>query len=324
MKKWNELSMAERVPYLKMGVDSGIYDASIIADSYNKFEEGGIKEDKGYDWIKPKYWFTPSYEASSLKEAITKAYDDGINGSNILYNGRAYKAILNDQDVAEYKGRRFQRVIDNKSKTSRESGAFEDAIANIHKKQVYTADSLGHPSNDYFIPYIYDKEISIPGVGRTTTNMLDSIYVNAKRAGIPLDEALGLAAEETLLGASPTVSLDAKKKAYRKKHNKPMPKEEQRQYERRLYNMSYARNFGGIYPQFLINNHEWYKRGWETSKAKDLKDVASPLEHGYRLYKKGLYNTGDPYHSKKAKARGRQMLNTKVVKDWLSGTHKER
>lgn len=32
----------------------------------------------------------------------------------------------------------------------------------------------------------------------------------------------------------------------------------------------------------------------------------------------------DPYHSKKAKARGRQMLNTKVVKDWLSGTHKER
>ena len=31
-----------------------------------------------------------------------------------------------------------------------------------------------------------------------------------------------------------------------------------------------------------------------------------------------------PYHSKKAKARGRQMLNTKVVKDWLSDTHKER
>ena len=179
MKKWNELSMAERVPYLKLGIESGIYDASIIADSYNKFEEGGIKDDKGYDWIKPKYWFTPSYEASSLKEAITKAYDDGLNGSNILYNGRAYKAILNDQDVAEYKGRRFQRVIDNKSKTSRESGAFEDAIANIHKKQVYMADSLGHPSKDYFIPYIYDKEISIPGVGRTTTNMLDSIYVNA-------------------------------------------------------------------------------------------------------------------------------------------------
>ena len=94
MKKWNELSMAERVPYLKLGIESGIYDASIIADSYNKFEEGGIKEDKGYDWIKPKYWFTPSYEASSLKEAITKAYDDGLNGSNILYNGRAYKAIL--------------------------------------------------------------------------------------------------------------------------------------------------------------------------------------------------------------------------------------
>lgn len=41
MKKWNELSMAERVPYLKLGIDSGIYDTSIIADRYNKFEEGG-------------------------------------------------------------------------------------------------------------------------------------------------------------------------------------------------------------------------------------------------------------------------------------------
>ena len=42
MKKWNELSMAERVPYLKLGIESGIYDASIIADSYHKFEVCGI------------------------------------------------------------------------------------------------------------------------------------------------------------------------------------------------------------------------------------------------------------------------------------------
>lgn len=323
MKKWDELSMAERVPYLKLGMDSGIYNPTIIADIYNRFEDGGKKESKGYDWLKPKYWFTPSYDASSLKEAITKAYDDGISGNDILYNGRAYKALLNDQDAAEYKGRRFQRVNNNTSKTSKESETFENSIANVHKRQVHIADSLGHPSEDYFIPYIYDKEIYIPGVGRTTTNMLDSIYVNAKRAGTPLDEAIGLAAEETLLGASPTVSLDAKNKDYKRKHGKSMPKEEQRQYERRLYNMSYARNFGGIYPQFLINNHEWYQRGWEDSKAKDLKNIDSPLEHGFRLYNKGLYNTGDPNHSKKVKAKGRKVLNTRVVKDWLFNTYNE-
>lgn len=315
--------MAERVPYLKLGVDNGIYNTSIIADRYNKFEDGGEKESQGYDWLKPKYWFTPSYNAPSLKDAIVQAYDNGEEGNSILYNGRAYKATLNDQDIAEYKGRRFQRVRDNESKTSKESGAFENNIADIHKNRVQTAEFLGHPSKDYFIPYIYDKEIYIPGVGRASTNMLDSIYVNAKRAGIPLDEALGLAGEETVFGASPTVSLDAKKKDYKRKHGKSMPKEEQKQYERRLYNMSYARNFGGIYPQFLINDHEWHQRGWEDSKAKDLKNIESPLEHGYRLYKKGLYNTGDPNHSRKVKAKGRKILNTRVVKDWLHNTYGE-
>lgn len=41
MNKWNELLMAERVPYLKVGIDSGIYNTAIIAERYNKFVEGG-------------------------------------------------------------------------------------------------------------------------------------------------------------------------------------------------------------------------------------------------------------------------------------------
>ena len=32
MKKWNELSMAERVPYLKLGIESGITDLNIISE----------------------------------------------------------------------------------------------------------------------------------------------------------------------------------------------------------------------------------------------------------------------------------------------------
>lgn len=41
MKKWNELSMAEKVPYIKMGIDSGITDLNIVSERYNKFAEGG-------------------------------------------------------------------------------------------------------------------------------------------------------------------------------------------------------------------------------------------------------------------------------------------
>lgn len=63
----------------------------------NRFNDGGIK-----DAWKPKYWFTPKYEAESLKGAITKAYDDGKKGDNIIYKGNAYKALLNDADELQY------------------------------------------------------------------------------------------------------------------------------------------------------------------------------------------------------------------------------
>ena len=64
-------------------------------------------------------------------------------------------------------------------------------------------------SDAYFIPYVDEKEIKIPGFGRVSENVLDSIYVNAQRAGIPFKDALGLAAYETHLGAIPLFSVDS-------------------------------------------------------------------------------------------------------------------
>lgn len=39
--KWSDLSMAERAKYMKLGVQSGITDLSIIRGTYNKLAEGG-------------------------------------------------------------------------------------------------------------------------------------------------------------------------------------------------------------------------------------------------------------------------------------------
>lgn len=39
--KWSDLSMAERAKYIKLGVQSGITDLSIIRGTYNKLAEGG-------------------------------------------------------------------------------------------------------------------------------------------------------------------------------------------------------------------------------------------------------------------------------------------
>ena len=41
MKKWEELSMAERVPYLRLGIHNGITDIDTIKSTYNQYSNGG-------------------------------------------------------------------------------------------------------------------------------------------------------------------------------------------------------------------------------------------------------------------------------------------
>jgi hypothetical protein len=51
---------------------------------------------------KIKYFDAPTYEASSLQEAITKAYNDGNKGKDFWYNGNVYKAEFNPVDERKY------------------------------------------------------------------------------------------------------------------------------------------------------------------------------------------------------------------------------
>lgn len=54
--------------------------------------------------IRPYTWFAPKYnkeEYPTLKEALFKAYNDGNDGKTIIWDDRAYKAELNDDDTQE-------------------------------------------------------------------------------------------------------------------------------------------------------------------------------------------------------------------------------
>lgn len=44
MNEWNKLSMADRAAYIKLSIDNGITDLATIRDTYNKFAEGGPKD----------------------------------------------------------------------------------------------------------------------------------------------------------------------------------------------------------------------------------------------------------------------------------------
>lgn len=88
-------------------------------DGVWKMQDGGFFQSVSNfvhsDRWKPQYWGAQTYEAPSLKEALFKAYSDGLQGQNIMYNGKAYKVALSPQDAKEFQVR--QQHERNKSIT---------------------------------------------------------------------------------------------------------------------------------------------------------------------------------------------------------------
>jgi len=66
-----------------------------------------------------------------------------------------------------------------------------------------------NPVKHYTIPYIEDKAVTLTNAGRATgarlsTNLFDTLAINAGRANVPINVAIGLATKESTLG-NPTV-----------------------------------------------------------------------------------------------------------------------
>lgn len=100
MKKWNELSMAEKVPYIKMGIDSGIYNLSLIRDSYNAYADGGQYTVKKGDSL----WKISHDNGLSLDELMS--YNKQLNGNinTVIHPGDIiYTAPLPRKVHYEYK-----------------------------------------------------------------------------------------------------------------------------------------------------------------------------------------------------------------------------
>ena len=75
---------------------------------------------------------------------------------------------------------------------------------NIHYRYSIKAGKYKSPLKDYNIPFIPKKKITLTNAGLATgavlsTNLLDSIAINAERAGLPIKTAIGLAAKESTL-----------------------------------------------------------------------------------------------------------------------------
>ena len=242
----------------------------------------------------------PILNGNSPAELVIK----GINPEDVFNAQEKFKDKnhLKDDGTSARLGR-FSRVKQNDSPTKEISSGYEDYV----NKTISKHGSLSN-SKKYYIPYLYDKEIKVRGAGRMSSNMLDSIAVNANKAKIPFNEALGLAIQETHGGAMPTISVPA-----------GMDKDKVRAH----FNMSYARNYGGIPAEYLINDYEYHNKGYKGSKNNDLTNIESPLQHGFTMYKRGLYNPGDKNHSNDVRAAGNKAVSSPDVQKCIQENGKK-
>lgn len=242
----------------------------------------------------------PILNGNSPAELVIK----GINPENVFNAQEKFKDKnhLKDDGTSARLGR-FSRVKQNDSPTKEISSGYEDYV----NKTISKHGSLPN-SKKYYIPYLYDKEIKVRGAGRMSSNMLDSIAVNANKAKIPFNEALGLAIQETHGGAMPTIAVPA-----------GMDKDKVRAH----FNMSYARNYGGIPAEYLINDYEYHNKGYKGSKNNDLTNIESPLQHGFTMYKRGLYNPGDKNHSNDVRTAGNKAVSSPDVQKWIQENGKK-
>ena len=92
MNEWNKLSMADRAAYIKLGIDNGITDLATIRDTYNKFAEGGEKDntisDKQYYDIMERV-AEENYQRwgyNNPDEALLNALNDNTYNYREYYN----------------------------------------------------------------------------------------------------------------------------------------------------------------------------------------------------------------------------------------------
>lgn len=240
-----------------------------------------------------KTYYTPTYKKlpKTYKQGVTEvAQEMNIPEGEVplYYDTGMLRPALG---LREYPNNGRKR--DNDSPTQELSEFYERQMNN----QIYRGKEGRKPNMPYAIPYLDEKEIKVKGVGRVSTNALDSLAKYAGIVGLPLEEALGLAAQETQFGAIPYYNMG-----------------QEGVDARALGNTSYFRNYGVIPAENFVRDFRYNKADWNGEYIDQSKP---PLQHAFEYYKKGDYNRGDPNHTSDVKKRGKALMTDSNIIKWM-------
>ena len=133
---WDNLSMADRATYIKLGLDSGITDLKVIRDTYNKYAEGGpvTRPTRATPTLKRKSWETD------------EEYEERINSYS---NVDTAAIIAENQRIMEENKRNMQQYLQTEEGKRRQAQIREEdtKLFNIIRVPVQNTSSLNRVAN---------------------------------------------------------------------------------------------------------------------------------------------------------------------------------
>ena len=259
------------------------------------------------------------------------------------------KKSLNKKYVAKSTGRTW----DTKEEAIRDNAEYKK---NVHYRYSIKSGNFKskYPVTNYIIPYIPEKHIKLTNAGSATgaefsTNLLDSIAINAKRAGLDLQTALGIANKESTLG-NPTTDMENVAKI------SESIRSEVNQAKR------YAKDSGKTYKNVIFHDNGLMDRSeneivsfwhnpdpysssisYSNKKAKSLQELTnmlikgeayadtkaknilsqtkpmSTLEAAFRHYKSNPsgYNPGQNNYVQLVKQKGAELMSSPEIQSWM-------
>ena len=231
------MTMRQKGEVMQMMIRHGITDLNEIRNTWNhKFGMGGLPND-GYmpSGIECPIYGYGGHLYDGRNPNGQRMYVNNAQGNGPLLNQQSYanatlfnnvydlnelantyitdakQHVDNWVQIAE-NGQRKQlnktnrsngRKRNNDTEGTTESGIEKKELAQRVEDMMRRDLKIKYPNASQTIPYIDSLEIHVPGIGRVSTNALDTLAKYAAITSTPLYQALGLSAQETNFGAAP-------------------------------------------------------------------------------------------------------------------------
>ena len=213
-----------------------------------------------------------------------------------------------------------------------------DQIRKRTNEDAFTQKRRFAIAEKYTAPFIKDKEIVLTNSGNLTgaklsENLLDSLYKYSDVVGIPVQDAIGLAAQETTFGKfyglmDPKDKISVLAATGNPEHGfDPIESLHNHSYEedayydpanevRRWLSRKYPNIKGDALTELAADELENNPNYYINEGVKRYNAIENPWVHAFNVYKSGKYNSNDKRHTADVQNAGKLVMQDPAIKKW--------